>query len=638
MISPVQENAIRVLLCDDSAVIRGAVARMIEADGRACVVARAANGRQAIEALRRERADVAVLDIEMPEMDGLAALPELLRADPGLRVLMSSTLTTRGAEVTLRALRLGAADYVAKPTVAAIADDSFRRELLGKILALGSARRRHPTAAPARAALRPPPLSLAPAPAATRRPLLLALARSTGGPQALFTLLQALGRDVPVPVVVTQHMPPTFTTLLASQLDRIGALPCAEAREGEPLLPGRLYLAPGDRHLLVEAEGRHLHARLSDGPPENYCRPAADPMLRSAVTACDGRVLAIVLTGMGHDGLEGTRAVVGAGGMALAQDEASSVVWGMPGAVAEAGLCHRGDGPLAVARTRGMTPQGFAILADSLRRRSGLAIGPDKIYLLEARLAPLLRFHGLADLDALAARVATRADAELERCVAEAITTNESSFFRDGRPFEHVRTHALLRLHAARPPDAALRLWSAAASTGQEAYSLAMIIADLRPLIGSRTLEIVGTDIARPALARAREGLYSQFEVQRGLDDALLRRHFTREGEMWRVSAPLRAMTRFEERNLLGDLRALGRFDIVLCRNVLLYFDHDARRQVLSTISAQIAPDGFLYLGGAETMLGVSDDFLPLPRHSGAYMPSPLRNAAVTCASRVMPY
>jgi two-component system chemotaxis response regulator CheB len=332
MTAPAAEAVVRVLVCDDSAVIRGAITRMLEADGRARVVARAGNGRHAIAELRRQKIDVAVLDIEMPEMDGLEALPELLRVSPGLRVIMASTLTTRGAEITLRALRLGAADYVPKPSAAAIADDSFRRELIEKVLGLGRARRR-PAAAPPCAAPHGRPLAL--------RPRLLALASSTGGPQALFALVQALGRDVPVPVVATQHMPPLFTTLLAGQLDRLGALPCVEARDGEALLPGRMYLAPGDRHLLVEnAEGR-LQARLSDAPPENFCRPAADPMLRSAAIACEGRVLAVVLTGMGHDGLAGTRAIVEAGGVAFAQDEASSVVWGMPGAVVEAGLCQR---------------------------------------------------------------------------------------------------------------------------------------------------------------------------------------------------------------------------------------------------------------------------------------------------------
>jgi two-component system chemotaxis response regulator CheB len=169
---------------------------------------------------------------------------------------------------------------------------------------------------------------------------LLAIGSSTGGPQALFALVQGLGRQITVPVVLTQHMPPAFTTLLAAHLGKLDGPECAEARDGEALLPGRIYVAPGDRHLLVERSGIGLRARVTQGPAENFCRPSVDPMLRSAAVACGGRVLVVMLTGMGRDGLDGTRAVIDAGGMALAQDEASSVVWGMPGAIAQAGLCH----------------------------------------------------------------------------------------------------------------------------------------------------------------------------------------------------------------------------------------------------------------------------------------------------------
>ena len=163
---------------------------------------------------------------------------------------------------------------------------------------------------------------------------------STGGPQALFTLVQGLGRSVGVPVVMTQHMPATFTPILAEHLNRLGLMPCTEARDGEPLVAGRIYLAPGDRHLLVEGNRTGLRARLTTDPPENFCRPSVDPMLRSAAAACEGRVLVAMLTGMGHDGLAGTTKVIEAGGAAIGQDEASSVVWGMPGAIAQAGLCH----------------------------------------------------------------------------------------------------------------------------------------------------------------------------------------------------------------------------------------------------------------------------------------------------------
>jgi two-component system chemotaxis response regulator CheB len=344
----------RVMICDDSATIRGAISRMLESDPGIQVVSRAGNGRMAIEELKRTKVDVLVLDIEMPVLDGMTALPLLLQTDPGLKIIMASTLTTRGADIAMRALRMGAADYVPKPsTIGATSDERFKLELISKVKGLARLRNR--------AALPPRPApSCMTRPAPVLPPKLLAIGSSTGGPQALFTLIQALGRSVNVPIVLTQHMPATFTPILAEHITRLGGLPCAEAKDGEALLPGQIYLAPGDKHLIVERDGASVgrspasqpngqrapigaavaRARLSTDPPENFCRPAVDPMLRSAAGACDGRVLVTMLTGMGHDGLAGTRRVVEAGGAAIAQDEATSVVWGMPGAIAQAGLCH----------------------------------------------------------------------------------------------------------------------------------------------------------------------------------------------------------------------------------------------------------------------------------------------------------
>ncbi len=328
----------RVMICDDSIFIRSAISRMLETDPGIRVVARVANGEAAIAELSRQSVDVLVLDIEMPVMDGLTALPLLLRADPTLRIIMASTLTTRGADVALRALHLGAADYLPKPSSAAIQDESFKRELLAKVRGLARLRQTSkalpgaaPTTRTALPALRP---------ASRQRAQLLAIGSSTGGPQALFTFIQGLGKALPVPVVLTQHMPKTFTPILADHLNKLGAMPCAEAIHGEKLAPGCIYLAPGDQHLMVDQIPGGLAVRLTSDAPENFCRPSVDPMLRSANLACSGRVLVAMLTGMGHDGLDGTRGIINAGGTAIAQDEATSVVWGMPGAIAQAGLCH----------------------------------------------------------------------------------------------------------------------------------------------------------------------------------------------------------------------------------------------------------------------------------------------------------
>jgi chemotaxis protein methyltransferase CheR len=256
-----------------------------------------------------------------------------------------------------------------------------------------------------------------------------------------------------------------------------------------------------------------------------------------------------------------------------------------------------------------LNDSGFANLATFLKSRSGLALGPDKMYLVETRLEPIVRRHGLRDLTTLADRV--RAGAEpLGSEVVEAMTTNESFFFREDRAFTHLTGQVLPRLHAARPPGARLRIWSAACSTGQEPYTVAMLLADQQGPPG-RDAEIIGTDISEAALTRARDGIYSQFEVQRGLPIRALTLHFRKEGSSWRIDDKLRQAVQFRPWNLLGDLSALGRFDIVFCRNVLIYFDQPTKTRVLEAIAGQMAQDGVLYLGGAETVLGLTTRLVP---------------------------
>lgn len=267
-----------------------------------------------------------------------------------------------------------------------------------------------------------------------------------------------------------------------------------------------------------------------------------------------------------------------------------------------------------------MNQDSFAAIAGLAKDRSGLLLKPDQSYMLETRLGPLLRRHGLASLEALAARLrGPRPEAALADAVVEALTTNESSFFRDGKPFEHLR-RILPELAASRPAGTALRIWSAACSTGQEAYSTAMVVLEqqARPQ-GARRVEIIGTDIAREVLARARDGCFTQFEVQRGLPVALLVKHFRQEEGRWRIAPELRAMVRFEPWNLLTDLRPLGRFDVIFCRNVLIYFDPPTKARVLAALAEQLAPDGVLYLGGAETVLGLTDRLVPCPGERGVY-------------------
>ena len=345
---------LRVMVVDDSVVIRGLIARWIEAEPDMVVAASLRTGLDAVNQVERVNPDVAVLDIEMPDLDGISALPLLLAKKPHLVVIMASTLTRRNAEVSLKALSLGASDYIPKPesTRERDAAETFRRDLIEKIGHLG-ARRRRPLATVSSPPLVPaadrgrdihvrPAVPAQPVlrPFGTVAPRALLIGSSTGGPQALMSLIAELGPVIDrVPVLITQHMPPTFTTILAEHLARASRRPAHEGVDGEPIKPGQIYLAPGGRHMRVARQGSGAVIALDDGPPVNFCKPAVDPLFTSAIGVWQGAILAVVLTGMGSDGTRGGRELIAAGGSIIAQDEATSVVWGMPGSAANAGIC-----------------------------------------------------------------------------------------------------------------------------------------------------------------------------------------------------------------------------------------------------------------------------------------------------------
>ena len=340
---------IRVLVVDDSVVIRRLLSDVLSEDDRLEVVGTAANGKVALAKIPQLNPDLITLDVEMPVMDGLETLREVRALYPRLPVVMFSTVTERGARTTLDALELGASDYVAKPANVGSVTASMaavRAELVPKVVAL-CARSARP--APARPVIPPaiPPATPTTTPTTTRpaRPAggrgrveVVAIGSSTGGPDALSTVLSALPATLPVPVVVVQHMPPVFTRQFAGRLDSKCALTVSEATAGVRLAPGHVLIAPGDHHLRVRGAVGAVHAYLDQGTPENYCRPAVDVLFRSVVEAYGGGVLGVVLTGMGSDGARASAQVVEAGGEVLVQDQATSVVWGMPGAVAAAGL------------------------------------------------------------------------------------------------------------------------------------------------------------------------------------------------------------------------------------------------------------------------------------------------------------
>jgi two-component system chemotaxis response regulator CheB len=375
-------SQIRVAVADDSAVIRGMVSRWLELDPEIKVVATYANGAIAVRQIADTQPDVLILDIEMPEMDGMTALPLLLKTMPDLKVIMSSTLTRRNAEVSLRALSIGAVDYIAKPESRYGSNDDFRNELVQKVKVHATLRRRRLAPNAARPAPAAPPSAAAPRPtgpapagrtgvagaagAATggagsftstgslwgkqqvvlrapsrAKPSILAVGASTGGPQALFKFLGTLSPDLTVPVMLTQHMPATFTAILAEHIHNATKRPCKEAASGDVLQAGHIYVAPGDYHMTVVVEGTQRVIKINQDPPENFCRPAVDPMFRSVAKVFGTQALTVILTGMGSDGREGARVICDAGGTLICQDEATSVVWGMPGAAATAGLASQ---------------------------------------------------------------------------------------------------------------------------------------------------------------------------------------------------------------------------------------------------------------------------------------------------------
>lgn len=331
---------VRVLIVDDSAVVRGLLVHALGSDPQIHVVATAMHGDAALRTLRREPVDVVILDVEMPVMDGLTALPHILSEFPEVRVIMASAATTEGAETTIHALALGAAECIAKPvagsTSASVAQ--LVQHLVPLVKSLGRAVEAIPKTRVENQSANGNVRTSAPnllrgrtSPGVT--PTVLVVGASTGGPNALSNLLKEIPTDFALPILIVQHMPALFTPMLAKHLERDGGRPCREAVDGGAIQPGNTYVAPGDFHMLIEKRGDRMVTLLNQAAPEHYCRPSVNPLFRSAAEWYGRGVLAVMLTGMGDDGIEGVREVVSRGGRVIAQDEATSVVWGMPGAV-----------------------------------------------------------------------------------------------------------------------------------------------------------------------------------------------------------------------------------------------------------------------------------------------------------------
>ncbi len=350
-----QSKKINIMVVDDSAIVRALIVRELGRQPNFDVVASLANGEMAVNAMKHHDVDIVILDIEMPVMDGMEALPKLLAEAPDARVIMASTLTLRNADISLKALEMGAADYIPKPSVKDDKDalDKFYREMIAKVNALGhrtSTARPVPEPAPAQPITFPTAATSADqsAPVSPARnalpavmPRALAIASSTGGPQALLDIFKKMPDSLNhVPIFITQHMPKAFTTILAGHLGHSIGRDCHEGEEGEVVKDGGIYLAPGDYHMVPRREGNDVIIRLNQEPEVNYCRPAADPMIDGLVDIYGKQLMLLVLTGMGHDGCQGARKLHDAGGTVIAQNKETAVVWGMPKAVVEHNLCR----------------------------------------------------------------------------------------------------------------------------------------------------------------------------------------------------------------------------------------------------------------------------------------------------------
>lgn len=642
-----------VLIVDGAVLARHRLTHVLGSVEALEVVGAAVNGTTALRKIARSKPDVVVLNLVLPDLDGLEVLRRMGDDLKTCQVVVCVGPGVDQAAAAKQAMALGAKDHVVIAAAAyrdGTAEQTLRAELVPRLLALTGPRKR-------RKRVRPPSL---PAPPVRRRsrigpPIeLLAIGSSTGGPQALEKVISALPADFPVPIVIVQHMPPMFTRLLAERLTKLSQLEAAEGSTGMKLEAGKIYVAPGGRHMVVGPRGAPC-LKLHDEAPEHGCRPAVDPLFRSVAQHYEARCLAVVLTGMGSDGSLGAKALDAMGANVVVQDEATSVVWGMPGHVADAGIAaavlpideiaadivrrvRQSRKPRTAGKSEATKPaqilagsvasgksadkppdttdptylsdEDFTSIATLLRREASITLEASKKYLVIARLRALLRtseFRCIADL--MNYQRQTK-DAATTRHIVEALTTNETSFFRDVRVYRALENRVLPSLIEAKKHKRELRIWSAACSNGQEPYSLAMLLRSAFPVLKDWKVSILATDIDTQALAKAESARYTKPEVNRGLPAKMLADHFRQEATSWVVRDELRAMIDFRQMNLASRWSVRGPFDLVLIRNVLIYFDEPTKRDILERAGRCLSPLGFLLLGGAESTLGVVDEYL----------------------------
>ncbi len=402
--------------------------------------------------------------------------------------------------------------------------------------------------------------------------------------------------------------------VFARQLGSVAHRECLVAEDGMALVPDRILVAPGDAHLTLERSNKSVVVRLTHGRSSSGCMPSVDPMLASAGAIYGAGALGVVLTGMGRDGVEGAGRMVACGGSVIAQDEASCAVWGMPKGAARRGsrlrrsaarqnrashrFAHRGAAQLQISDSSSR------ILAGLLEARTGQQLTMSRRWRIETALSTLMRERGIGTLDELITILVMGSSLTCRSGVIEALLNNETYFFRDRAPFDLLQRYALPELAKRRVQSKRLRIWSAGCSTGQEVYSLAMLFAEEPQKWGGWTIDILGTDVSTSCVDRARDGTYSQFEVQRGLGINQMIKWFEECADGWRAIEQLRKPVRFQVQNILEPPTHPGGFDIVLCRNVLLYLNPEKKTLAFERIASAMAEDGWLMLGAGETVIG----------------------------------
>jgi two-component system chemotaxis response regulator CheB len=649
---------LRVLVVDDTVLYRKIVSDALSNIPDVEVVGSAHNGKAAVSKLSSLQPDLLTLDIEMPEMSGLQVLEHIRQNSLETGAIMLSTLTQEGGAMTMKALELGAFDFIPKPQSGTLAENRLKiesaltpiiREIHKNIFRPGKrvpfkhtpGRGKTPAHHRASVSTTPPPKKIS----IRSKSEIVAIGISTGGPNALAKMLPMIPGNIGVPILIVQHMPPMFTQSLAKSLAAKCSIEVREARQGEPLLPNTAYIAPGGKQMKIvaAADGRNRMIKITDDPPENSCKPSVDYLFRSVAQHYLGRATGVIMTGMGSDGNQGLKLMKQNGATVIAQDKETCVVYGMPKVPVESGLAdlvlpldaiaekHRTNRKKRVAFLNKraeitfvsgkimvkINPQEVKLLSAYIHKVSGISIDASKAYLLETRLGKLLKEERCSGYSEFHSKIQMDKQSKLEKKIIDAITTNETLFFRDTSPFDVLRHKIIPELIDNRSKSGslasmpALRIWSSACSTGQEIYSIAIVLKELLGGNAARKIKLMGTDLSDAAISQASSGIYNQFEIERGLSKEKLQQYFTPSNNKWKIKDEIRSMATFQHRNLMKPFTGLGKFDIIFCRNVAIYFTPEDRKKLYNKIAEVLQPDGYLIIGSTESLTGVCPRFIP---------------------------